>query len=174
MPLSEQEQRLLDEMERHLLQNDADVVSAPSGNHTLNYRNITIGALLVLVGLGALVVGVATQLIVVGIIGFVVMLVGVVLAIKPSRVEHVVPLGPPQRGLTPPFPSICKGHSARSGPFLLSGAGCRGCCPRRRVQGRARRSGLNSPQPSTRTIVVFSRLNARPTQSIRNASYFCG
>lgn len=91
MPLSEQEQRLLDEMERHLLQNDAGVVSAPSGNHTLNYRNITIGALLVLVGLGALVVGVATQLIVVGIIGFVVMLVGVVLAIKPSRVEHVVP-----------------------------------------------------------------------------------
>lgn len=91
MPLSEQEQRLLDEMERHLLQNDADVVSAPSGNHALNYRNITIGALLVLVGLGALVVGVATQLIVVGIIGFVVMLVGVVLAIRPSRVEHVAP-----------------------------------------------------------------------------------
>ncbi|NLA10392.1 MAG: DUF3040 domain-containing protein, partial [Microbacteriaceae bacterium] len=46
---------------------------------------------LVLVGLGALVVGVATQLIIVGILGFVVMLVGVVLAIKPTRVEHVVP-----------------------------------------------------------------------------------
>ncbi|HOA87335.1 MAG: DUF3040 domain-containing protein [Microbacteriaceae bacterium] len=91
MPLSEQEQRLLDEMERQLLQNDADVVSAPSPNHVLNYRNITIGALLVLVGLGALVVGVATQLIIVGILGFVVMLVGVVLAIKPTRVEHVVP-----------------------------------------------------------------------------------
>lgn len=91
MPLSEQEQRLLDEMERHLLQNDADVVSAPSGSHALNYRNITIGALLVLVGLGALVVGVATQLIVVGILGFAVMLAGVVIAIKPSRVEQVVP-----------------------------------------------------------------------------------
>ena len=93
MPLSEQEQRLLDEMESQLLQNDADVVSAPSGNHALNYRNITIGALLVLAGLGALVVGVATQLIIVGILGFVVMLAGVVLAIKPTRVEHVVPRG---------------------------------------------------------------------------------
>mgnify|MGYP003419098497 FL=1 len=91
MPLSEQEQRLLDEMERHLLHNDADVVSAPSGTHALNYRNITIGTLLVLVGLGALVVGVATQLVVVGIIGFVLMLGGVVLAITPTRVEHVVP-----------------------------------------------------------------------------------
>ena len=30
MPLSEQEQRLLDEMERHLMRNDADVVSALS------------------------------------------------------------------------------------------------------------------------------------------------
>jgi len=40
MPLSEQEQRLLDEMERHLMRNDADVVSAPTDGRTLSYRNI--------------------------------------------------------------------------------------------------------------------------------------
>ncbi|GAA3207439.1 DUF3040 domain-containing protein [Microbacterium terregens] len=85
MPLSEQEQRLLDEMERHLMRNDADVVSAPRDGRTLSYRNIVYGTILVLVGLGALVVGVSTQLIVVGVIGFVVMLGGVVLAVTPTR-----------------------------------------------------------------------------------------
>src|SRR5690606_9787639 len=59
MPLSEQEQRLLDEMERHLLQNDADVVSAPSGDRALSYRNLVYGALLLLVGVGGLIAAVA-------------------------------------------------------------------------------------------------------------------
>ena len=43
MPLSEQEQRLLDEMERHLMRNDADVVSAPRDGRSLSYRNIVYG-----------------------------------------------------------------------------------------------------------------------------------
>jgi len=85
MPLSEQEQRLLDEMERHLLRNDADVVSAPSGARSLSYRNVVYGTILVLVGLGALVVGVSTQLIWVGVVGFVLMLGGVILAVTPMR-----------------------------------------------------------------------------------------
>lgn len=85
MPLSEQEQRLLDEMERHLMRNDADVVSAPRDGRTLSYRNIVYGAVLVLVGLGGLVVGVSTSVIVVGVVGFVVMLGGVILAVTPTR-----------------------------------------------------------------------------------------
>jgi len=93
MPLSEQEQRLLDEMERHLMRNDADVVSAPTDGRTLSYRNIVYGTVLVLVGLGALIVGVSTQLIVVGVIGFVVMLGGVILAVTPTR---GIPRGPVQ------------------------------------------------------------------------------
>ncbi len=59
MPLSEQEQRLLDEMERHLMRNDADVVSAQRDGRTLSYRNIVYGTVLVLLGLGGLIVGVA-------------------------------------------------------------------------------------------------------------------
>lgn len=85
MPLSEQEQRLLDEMERHLMRNDADVVSAPRDGRTLSYRNIVYGTILVLVGLGGLIVGVSLPLIVVGVLGFVVMLGGVVLAVTPTR-----------------------------------------------------------------------------------------
>ena len=85
MPLSEQEQRLLDEMERHLMRNDADVVSAPRGGRTLSYRNIVYGTILVLLGLGGLIFGVSQQLIFVGVIGFVVMLAGVLLAVTPGR-----------------------------------------------------------------------------------------
>ena len=79
MPLSEQEQRLLDEMERHLMRNDADVVSAPRDGRSLSYRNIVYGTILVLLGLGGLIVGVSQQWIVVGVIGFVVMLAGLML-----------------------------------------------------------------------------------------------
>ena len=88
MPLSEQEQRLLDEMERHLLHNDADVVSAPSGDRTLSYRNLVYGALLLLAGVGALVAGVIlgdVWGIVVGVIGFAAMLAGVMFAVTPVR-----------------------------------------------------------------------------------------
>jgi len=85
MPLSEQEQRLLDEMERHLMQNDADVVHASRDGRTLSYRNIVYGTVLVLIGLGGLIAGVAVPLAVVGVIGFVLMLGGVVLAVTPSR-----------------------------------------------------------------------------------------
>ena len=85
MPLSEQEQRLLDEMERQLLHSDADVVGAPGSGRGLSYRRIVYGTVLVLLGLGGLVAGVALPMIVVGVIGFVVMLGGVVLAVTPNR-----------------------------------------------------------------------------------------
>ncbi len=85
MPLSEQEQRLLDEMERHLLHNDADVVSAPRDGRSLSYRNIVYGTVLVLLGLGGLIAGVSIPLIAVGVVGFVLMLAGVVLAVTPTR-----------------------------------------------------------------------------------------
>jgi len=91
MPLSEQEQRLLDEMKRHLMQNDADVVSAPAGAQALSYRNLIYGAILVLAGLGAIVAGIAlwrTSLplgLVLGVVGFAAMLGGVILAVTPVK-----------------------------------------------------------------------------------------
>lgn len=90
MPLSEQEQRLLDEMERNLLHTDADVVSA-SGAHSFSYRNLVIGALLVVVGLIGLIAGVIAfqQLtdvsyvgIIIGVVGFAVMFGGVMIAMR--------------------------------------------------------------------------------------------
>ncbi len=90
MPLSEQEQRLLDEMERHLMRNDADVV-APSEGRPLSYRNIVYGAVLALVGIGGLIVGVSTSLVVVGVIAFLVMLGGVILAVTPAKGASPMP-----------------------------------------------------------------------------------
>ena len=105
MPLSEQEQRLLDEMERHLMRNEADVVTAPDGGRSLSYRNIVYGTILVLLGLAGLIVGVALQLIVVGVIGFVVMLGGVVLAVTPMRGGTVSPSVKPQATASAARPS---------------------------------------------------------------------
>lgn len=92
MPLSEQEQRLLDEMERHLLHNDADVVSAPSGDRALSYRNLVYGALLFLVGIGGLITAVivggslgTVGSVIIGVVAFFAMLGGAILAFTPVR-----------------------------------------------------------------------------------------
>jgi hypothetical protein len=86
MPLSEQEQRLLDEMERNLYQNDADFVATVGGSRGRpNYRGITLGVVLVVVGIGVLIAGVNLSLLVVGVIGFAVMFAGVIIALTPAR-----------------------------------------------------------------------------------------
>jgi hypothetical protein len=110
MPLSEQEQRLLDEMERHLMRNEADVVTAPG--RALSYRNIVLGTLLVLVGLSGLILGVVLGMnvwgIVFGVVGFAVMLGGVILAVTPMR--GAAPLS---------APSSAPRASARSGASFM-------------------------------------------------------
>ena len=86
MPLSEREQRLLDEMERGLYGREADVVHAPTGESLRpNYRAIVAGVLVAAVGLGALVTGVMTHLVVVGVIGFAVMFTGALIAARPAK-----------------------------------------------------------------------------------------
>ncbi len=86
MPLSEQEQRLLDEMERNLYQNDADFVAHISARGSRpSYRAIVVGSLIVLAGIVTLLVGVGGRLPIVGVIGFVVMFAGVLLAVTPAR-----------------------------------------------------------------------------------------
>ena len=87
MPLSEQEQRLLEEMERNLYRNDADFVHTVGGvrGRRPNYRAIVLGVLLAVAGVGALIAGVALQQLVVGILGFALMFAGVLIAITPSR-----------------------------------------------------------------------------------------
>ncbi|WP_308468648.1 DUF3040 domain-containing protein [Rathayibacter soli] len=86
MPLSEHEQRLLEEMERSLYHNDADFVATVGGRRGKPaYRSIVLGILITVVGIACLVVGVLVQIALVGILGFVIMLGGVLMAIAPPR-----------------------------------------------------------------------------------------
>jgi len=89
MPLSEHEQRLLDEMERSLYQNDADFVAKVGGARVRpTYRAVVLGILLAVVGVAVLLTGVFIQQIIVGILGFALMLAGVLVAITPSRAKR--------------------------------------------------------------------------------------
>ncbi len=86
MPLSEQEQRLLEEMERSLYHNDADFVAGASrrrGKPT--YSAVVTGVLVGILGVATLVAGVVIRQPVVGVIGFVLMFVGVLVALTPAR-----------------------------------------------------------------------------------------
>ena len=87
MPLSEQEQRLLEEMERNLYKNDADFVATVggAGRGRPNYRSIVLGILLAVAGVAGLIAGVALQILVVGVLGFALMFAGVLIAITPSK-----------------------------------------------------------------------------------------
>lgn len=86
MPLSEHEQRLLEEMERNLYHNDAEfVATVGSRRGRPNYTLIVSGILLSILGIGVVVTGVIVHQPLVGILGFVMMFVGALLAISPSR-----------------------------------------------------------------------------------------
>lgn len=85
MPLSEHEQRLLDEMERNLYGHDADVTSTSFvGMPRPNYRAIILGVIIALAGLGGLIAGVMLQNVFIGIAGFAAMFVGVLVASRPG------------------------------------------------------------------------------------------
>ena len=86
MPLSEQEQRLLEEMERSLYHNDADFVAGSAGRHGRpTYTAIVTGVLIGVVGVATLIAGVGVRLPIVGVIGFILMFAGVLIALNPPR-----------------------------------------------------------------------------------------
>jgi hypothetical protein len=99
MPLSEQEQRLLEEMERSLYHNDADFVATVSSRGgKRNYTAIVVGILVGILGIAAIVTGVAVRLPIIGIAGFVVMFIGVLVAISAPRAAGSPDDVPPASG----------------------------------------------------------------------------
>jgi len=84
MPLSEHEQRLLDEMERNLYQSEGDhvtTVGAPSSH--ASFTAILIGVLLGAAGVVLLIVGIAVRVPLLGVVGFAVLFIGTLFAIAP-------------------------------------------------------------------------------------------
>lgn len=110
MPLSEQEQRLLAEMERNLYKHEADIVSTSAGPRTVNYTRVALGVAVLAVGLALVVGGVATQLAILGVAGFGVAVAGALLAITASK---------PATPTEAPAPDAKPGPRGSSKPSLM-------------------------------------------------------
>ncbi len=86
MPLSEHEQKLLDQMERALYAEDPGFATQMKGAASRASRgHLALGVLAVIVGLVVVLLGVNLASIPVGVVGFLVMLGGVVWALSPTR-----------------------------------------------------------------------------------------
>lgn len=86
MPLSEHEQKLLEQMERALYAEDPRFASQMKGSaHSPNRRRMIVGACGAIAGLAIVVAGVATSLIPLGVVGFILMVAGVAWAATPAR-----------------------------------------------------------------------------------------
>lgn len=92
MALSEHEQRLLDEMERGFYRSEADVLqTASTTQRRVNYRSLVLGIIVAIVGIGVLIGGVAAQLLWLGLIGFAIMLGGVMLMLARGKETESFP-----------------------------------------------------------------------------------
>jgi len=81
MALSEEERRVLDEMERQLRAASSDVVDVPVSRR-INATAAVAGVIILIGGIGILLAGIVTGLTPVGVAGFVTMVAGVLVAMK--------------------------------------------------------------------------------------------
>ncbi len=86
MPLSEHEQRLLEQMERALIAEDPKfATSLRHGTTGADRRKIAIGVVGLIAGIALMLVGVASQIAPLGIVGFLVMLAACVVGVSALR-----------------------------------------------------------------------------------------
>jgi hypothetical protein len=116
MPLSEQEQRLLEEMERSLYNNDSDFVTTMgSSRGRPSYTMVVLGILAALVGIAVIVAGVAFRQPLIGVAGFIVLLAGALFAIAPPRRRR----GHLGAAPVPPQSSTSHGHGKANKAGLM-------------------------------------------------------
>jgi Flp pilus assembly protein TadB len=91
MALSEHEQRLLEEMERNLLQEDAtlDQKLKHVGSVNRGAGKLVAGVLTMIAGVGLLIFAVATQVTFMGVVAFIVMVIGLVVASSNFRLPEL-------------------------------------------------------------------------------------
>jgi UPF0716 family protein affecting phage T7 exclusion len=79
MPLSEHEQRLLEQLEQQLHAEDPKFAShmESASGRSLSTRHIVVGSLVAIAGILVLLTGILSQIIAVGVLGFVIMGAGV-------------------------------------------------------------------------------------------------
>ncbi len=123
MPLSEHEQRLLEQMERALYAEDPKFATSMRNPRTSagSKRRVALGVVAFLAGIGLLITGVATQFVVIGVVGFLGMLGGiwlVVAALRPQPAEQNPQAGPTPARPAPPRPGRPSRSRQRSGESL--------------------------------------------------------
>lgn len=113
MALSEREQELLAQLEKQL-NDDPAFASTMTGPQPLvapavtsSPRNLVIGALVAVVGLGVIIAGVSTKIILLGVLGFVLAAAGVYCATTAPKGAKAAGGGASAR----PAPSKAKGNS---------------------------------------------------------------
>jgi hypothetical protein len=96
VPLSEEELRLLEQMERALIAEDPKLASTMRGTevHRRARRHMIIGGVGFVTGIGLLMTGAISKTPAVGIIGFVVMLISAYLALMAWRGQGSAPVTP--------------------------------------------------------------------------------
>ena len=108
MPLSEHEQRLLEQMERALYAEDpkfATALRSPSDRRGSRRRS-ALGVVIALIGAGLLLGGAAWSLVIVGVVGFLVMLAGSFLVVTTLTGSHrTATPGPAGEGGAPVAPA---------------------------------------------------------------------
>lgn len=85
MPLSEREQRILEQLERELTSEDPKLATTMTDGPKASFGRVVIAIVGITVGLLLLILGVANSLPVVGVLGFAVMVGAVVYASTPSK-----------------------------------------------------------------------------------------
>lgn len=100
MPLSEHEQRLLEQLEQQLHAEDPKFANALASDpaRSLSTRHIVIGVLVTIAGILVLLSGVAFKLIILGILGFIIMGAGVYFATSKKKLvsDPTAPGGSPR------------------------------------------------------------------------------
>ncbi|GAB3619230.1 DUF3040 domain-containing protein [Glutamicibacter endophyticus] len=112
MPLSEHEQRLLEQLEKQLHEDRrfASSMKAPV-NGRFSTRNIALGILLAIAGVAVLIFGISQQWIPLGVLGFALMFGGVLLAMRKSASGKLGGTGAPG----------AKGQGRKQGSSFMSG-----------------------------------------------------
>ena len=115
MPLSEHEQRMLDQLERQLRTEDPRLATqmADTRQDPVPVKRVVLGAVLAVVGLLVIVLGVANHLILVGVLGALIVGGGIfLLTSRPRR-------GPDAAGpARPASPAAAASGGRRGGEFM--------------------------------------------------------
>ena len=114
MPLSEHEQRLLEQMERALMAEDPKfATSLRHGSSGADRRRIVAGVIGALVGLAVLLAGVSTNIVPLGVFGFIVMLASVFLIV--AGIRHGAPTAKPAEASAAPTSASAPKQSSKGG-----------------------------------------------------------